>query len=53
MLKERGMLELSFEALVVVRAEHFPSNVVDAARSRLEAQGMDIQLAYAYWSKTG
>ena len=53
MLKERGMLELSFEALVIARAEHFPSNVVDAARSRLEAQGMDIQLAYAYWSKTG
>ena len=53
MLKERGILELSFEALVVARAEHFPSNVVDAARSRLEAEGMDIQLAYAYWSNTG
>jgi len=53
MLKERGMLELSFEALVVARAEHFPGNVVDAARSRLEAEGMDIQLAYAYWSKAG
>ena len=51
MLKDRGMLELSFEALVVARPEHFPSNVVDAARSRLEAEGMDIQLAYAYWSK--
>ena len=53
MLKDRGMLELSFEALVVARAEHFPGNVVDAARSRLEAEGMDIQLAYAYWSKAG
>ena len=53
MLKERGRLELSFEALVVARAEHFPSNVVDAARSRLDAEGMDIQSAYAYWSKTG
>ena len=50
MLKDRGMLELSFEALVVARAEHFPSNVVDAARSRLETEGMDIQLAYDYWS---
>ena len=53
MLKERGMLELSFEALVLARAEHFPSNVVEAARARLEAEGMDIQLAYAYWSNTG
>ena len=53
MLKERGMLELSFEALVVARAEHFPINVVDAARSRLEAEGMDIHAAYAYWSNTG
>ena len=53
MLKDRGRLELSFEALVLARAEHFPSNVVEAARARLEAEGMDIQLAYAYWSKTG
>ena len=53
MLKERGMLELSFEALVVARAEHFPRNVVDAARSRLETEGMDIQLAHDYWSRTG
>ena len=49
MLKDRGILELSFEALVVARAGHFPGNVVDAARSRLESQGMDIQLAYDYW----
>ena len=53
MLKDRGILELSFEALVVARAEQFPSNVVDAARSRLETEGMDIQLAYDYWSRTG
>ena len=53
MLKERGMLELSFEALVVARAEHFPRNIVDAARSRLETEGMDIQLAHDYWSRTG
>ena len=52
MLKDRGMLELSFEALVVARAEHFPSNVVDAARSRLETEGMNIQLGYDYWSNT-
>ena len=49
MLKDRGMLELSFEALVVARAGHFPASVVDAARSRLESYGMDIQLAYDYW----
>ena len=49
MLKDRGILELSFEALVVAGAGHFPGNVVDAARSRLESQGMDIQLAYDYW----
>ena len=53
MLKDRGILELSFEALVFARAEHFPSNVVGAARSRLETEGMDIQLAYDYWSRTG
>lgn len=52
MLKERGMLEMSFEALVVARPDHFPSNVFDAARSRLEAEGMDLQLAYAYWGNT-
>ena len=53
MLQDRGRLELSFEALVLARAEHFPSNVVEAARARLDAEGMDIQLAYAYWSNTG
>ena len=52
-LKERGMLELSFEALVVARAEHFPRNVVDAACSRLETEDMDIRLAQDYWSRTG
>ena len=31
MLKERGLLELSFEALVVVRGKDFPQHVVDAA----------------------
>ena len=49
MLKDRGILELSFEALVVARAEHFPSNVVDAARVRLEGYGIDLQRAHDYW----
>lgn len=50
MLKERGILELSFEALVVARADCFPSNVVDAARMRLENHGLDLQRAHDYWS---
>lgn len=50
MLKDRGILELSFEALVVARAEHFPEDVVDAARARLEGHGMDTQKAHDYWS---
>ena len=50
MLKDRGILELSFEALVIARTAHFPCNVVDAARARLESHGMDIQQAYDYWS---
>lgn len=52
MLKDRGILELSFEALVVARSKHFPTHVVDAARSRLQSHGMDIQRAYDYWSQT-
>ena len=51
-LKDRGILELSFEALVVARSKHFPTNVVNAARSRLQRHGMDIQKAYDYWSRT-
>ena len=47
MLKDRGMLELSFEALVVARAGHFPGSVVDAARSRLESHGMDVPFSVA------
>ena len=50
MLKDRGILELSFEALVVARAERFPEDVVDAALARLESHGMDIQKAHDYWS---
>ena len=52
MLKERHILELSFEALVVARSKHFPTHVVDAARSRLQSHGMDIQRAYDYWLQT-
>lgn len=50
MLKDRDILELSFEALVVARAKHFPEGVVDAARARLESHGMDTQKAHDYWS---
>ena len=49
MLKERDKLELSFEALVIARAEHFPSDAVDKARARLEAVGMDLDRVHAYW----
>ena len=50
-LKDRGILELSFDAPVLARSKHFPTNVVDAARSRLHSHGMDIQGAYDYWSR--
>ena len=50
MLRERDKLELSFEALVIARAEHFPSDAIDKARhARLEAVGMDLDRAHAYW----
>ena len=52
MLRDRGILELSFEALVVARAENFPGNVVDAARARLEGYSIDFQRVYDYWSPT-
>ena len=51
MLKDRGILKLSFEALVVARADRFPSDVIDAARARLEGHGFDYQSAYDYWSR--
>ncbi len=49
MLRERDKLELSFEALVIARAEHFPSDAVDRGRARLEAVGMDLDRIHAYW----
>ena len=51
MLKERGLLELSFEALVVSRTEEFPSQVTEAARARLTMHDFDIQRALDYWSR--
>ena len=42
MLRDRDKLEWSLEALVIARAEHFPSDAVDKARTRLEAVGMDL-----------
>ena len=48
-LNDLGILELSFEALVVARANQFPSHVVDAAHSRLENYGMNTQKALDYW----
>ena len=51
MLKARGVLELSFEALVVSRTEDFPSHVVDAARTRLTMHDFDTQRAVEYWSR--
>ena len=51
MLKERGILKLSFEALVVSRTEDFPSHVVDAARTRLTMHDFDAQRAVEYWSR--
>ena len=53
MLKDRGILELSFEALVVSRIEDFPSHVVDAARTRLTMHEFDTTKALEYWSQTG
>ena len=50
MLRERDLLELGFEALVVARRPPFPSNVVDAARVRLTSYGFDMERASDYWS---
>ena len=52
MLKERGILELSFEALVVSRAADFPGQVVNAAHTRLKMHDFDTRRAFDYWSRT-
>ena len=49
MPRERDLLELSFEAIVVPRAGHFPNDVVDRARARLENAGVDFDRVYGYW----
>lgn len=49
MLMERGMLELSFEALVIHRADCFEPEVVSQARARLEDAGADLDSVLAYW----
>ena len=53
MLKKRGILELSFEALVVSRTEDFPSHVVEAAHTRLKMHDFDTDRASEYWSRAG
>ena len=50
MLRERDRFELSFEALVVARAKHFPADAVEKARARLIGVGVNFEEVYAYWS---
>ena len=48
MLLERDMPELLGEAVVLRHPDEFESNVLDAARKRLEASGVDIAKVTAY-----
>ena len=41
LLRERNLLELSFEALVATRRSDFPEDVVTKARERLKGAGME------------
>ena len=50
MLRDRKLLYLSFEALVVARNDDFPASVVDKAVARLESVGMDLDAARRYWA---
>ena len=50
MLQERDLLKLSFEAIVVARSDHFPTDVVERARARLQEADMDLDGIRAYWS---
>ena len=44
-LVEEGMAEFTGEYVVVQFADHFPSHVVDAARSRLSDHGVEVPRA--------
>ena len=48
MLLERDMPEFLGEAVVLRHPDKFESNVLDAARNRLEASGVDIAKVTAY-----
>ena len=48
-LKERGLLKLSFEAVAIHHADCFEPEVVEKAHARLEEEGADIEAALAYW----
>lgn len=48
MLLERGMPELLGEAIVLRHADHFASNVVQAAQDRLVSVGIDLDRVMAF-----
>ena len=49
MLEERGLLKLSFEAIVVFQKDSFEPEVVKKAYARLEEAGADIGSILDYW----
>ena len=49
MLGERGLLKLSFEAVVVFQKDSFEPEVVKKAYARLKEAGADIGSILAYW----
>ena len=49
MLEERGLLKLSFEAVVVFQKDSFEPEVVKKACARLKEAGADIGAIIAYW----
>lgn len=49
MLRERGLLELSFEAIAMARSDHFANDVVARARGRLQDANVDLGRVQAYW----
>ena len=52
MLHERDLLELSFEAIVVARSDHFATDVVERARERLLDAGADLDRVRAHWRES-